>query len=595
MRIPFSLLGSMVIALLPIIVNNYIEKPASLIWQGPSPEISSGNEKTVIVKRGIPLSLQLVDSNTVYVFRKKYDLQGEIVRIPSGCTLDFRCGSRVYNGCFKGEINVTGKYERALHVICQGDILTKNFRVYHVSPEVDRSKIESCVNGCVICEDLLFPKSKGDLVTCLSIKSDLRGEKRSIVLRVDSSYRIALTLEKDGICVSDITIRKDIPDKWNYRYAITSSKGNLTIRQCNIFGALSFGSRSEDSISSGIVLEDNTVISDFTAINWKENPYDLEKDAITFKSVDDVIIQRNSFEFINVNRGFKLTANYRKENNKTQYFHYPKNIYIVNNTIKAYTTGQNKSKQLIDCYIGAQNVEVKDNNMDVSGFSVVFENKTQAPVHNDISSNVISGNHIKCDCRLCYIRTTDKDNFVITGNEIYVSDPTYPFTENGNDFFNGNAFCSCPGFSNMRIDNNKVHYIGDKARLYFLVVSSSNRNADLIVSGNEIDAMTSTIVSGVNRFTYIDNSTRIRDHQYELEVQDIGEIVVEKQGFDKETWPRHLIHFRKGNPSRTLLLSLPKDIESNYEVIVNPSYVGSINSNVELEESGKNTRRVKRK
>ena len=592
-----SLLIGVVFALQPMAVDDLLDKivnPEGIIWQVKSSEVLQRTGKTVVVKKGIPLSSQLVYSNAVYVFRNKYDLRGGVVRIPPGCTLDFKCGSRVYNGCFDGEINVKGKYERALNVICQGDILTKDFKVYHVSPEVDRSKIESCINGCIIYEDIVFPKSKNNSSTCLQIRSNLRGKKRTIVLSVDSSFGTGISIEKEGVCISDLTVKKEIPNKWNYRYAITSNKSNIIIRRCNIYGALSFRSVSEDSISSNILLEDNLVISDFTSISWNEKPYDLEKDAITFKSVDDVIIQRNSFEFINVNRGFKLTSNNRKENNKTLYFHYPKDIRIVDNTIKAFTTGRNKSKQLIDCYIGARNVQFSNNRIEVYGFSVIFENKTHVPTHTDISKNYICGNNITTDCRLCFLRTTDKDCFEISDNMISVIDPKHPFTEGESDYFNGNAFCSCPNFSYLKMENNQIHYDGNKSRLYFLVVSSSNRNADVFINNNNVVSMASTVVSGVNSFVYSNNMTKVRDCQYEVEIKDVNNVVVEKREFDKNSWPKYLINLQKGEPSGTLTLKLPDNIDSEYNVIMNPSLVKRIDSNLEM-ESVKNVRRIKRK
>ena len=498
------------------------------------------------------------------------------------------------NGTISGDIYVIGSYGRSLNVKCEGRILTKDFEIWHSSPEIDRSKMEHCMAGMVVCEDIHFPVIPGLTGSCVKIKSNLRGKSKGVTLSFDKGYVSGISIQTDSTCVSDITIKKEIPNKWTNRYAIASGRSNIIIRNCVIYGSVEVASRSEKELSSNVTFENNTVVADFSAIKWLKNRFDIEKDAIVFKSVDNVLIKGNSFTFINVNRGFKLTANFYKENGQTVYFHYPGNIRIYNNTINAYTTGGEKSKQLIDCYIGAQNVDVANNQMNISDFTVLFENKTHAKTHSEMSSNSFRGNKIKCNCRISFIHTTEKDSFTFSDNDVIVSDPERPFTDGGSDYFNSNALFNCHYFSVLKILNNNVRYVGDKADLFFLVTSSGGRVASVTVNDNVLQSLSATIVSGVDEFTYSNNTVNDVRYQYEVGVANNNTINIKKKDFDRKKWPKYFINLQPGVNSGVLNVDLPKNIDEDYDVILNPSRVEQIDGNLNLEKRP-NSLHVKRK
>lgn len=58
-----------------------------------------------------PFAEQVTKDNTIYIVKYEFDLQGEVVQLPFGCTLDFQ-GGRLRNGTLVGQGSVIHAYRR---------------------------------------------------------------------------------------------------------------------------------------------------------------------------------------------------------------------------------------------------------------------------------------------------------------------------------------------------------------------------------------------------------------------------------------------------------------------------------------------------
>lgn len=175
-----------------------------------------------------------------------------------------------------------------------------------------------------------------------------------------------------------------------------------------------------------------------------------------------------------------------------------------------------------------------------------------------------------------------------------VSDPDRPFTDGGSDYFNSNALFNCHYFSDLKIVNNNVRYAGNKADLFFLVTSSGGRVANVAVNNNMLQSLSATIVTGVDEFTYSNNTVSDVRYQYEVGVANNNTINIKKKDFDRKKWSKYFINLQPGDNSGVLNIDLPKNIDEDYDVILNPTRVERVEGNMKLEKRP-NSLHVKRR
>lgn len=96
---------------------------------------ATGQKGYVILRRGASLATQMADANTIYEIRYAFDLDGETLTIPSGCTLKFD-GGRIINGCIDSDdLNVVADSKCFDNITFDGRF--KSFGVVQLSWFID--------------------------------------------------------------------------------------------------------------------------------------------------------------------------------------------------------------------------------------------------------------------------------------------------------------------------------------------------------------------------------------------------------------------------------------------------------------------------
>lgn len=133
---------------------------------------------------------------------------------------------------------------------------------------------------------------------------------------------------------------------------------------------------------------------DFTGTTYEVDQYDV----FSAYGTENVKFINNTVRVTNVHRVLKISDN-PDEYLAPQLSPYTsQNVLISGNTITGSTTS---NKQVLDCFVGAGEVIFTDNHVDVSGFSVIYDDKSEnnAPVggENPSKRSIISSNILRTD------------------------------------------------------------------------------------------------------------------------------------------------------------------------------------------------------
>ena len=89
---------------------------------------------------------------------------------------------------------------------------------------------------------------------------------------------------------------------------------------------------------------------------------------------------------------------------------------------------------------------------------------------------------------------------------------------------------------------------------------------------------------GIDEFIYSNNTVSDVRYQYEVGVANNNTINISKKDFDRKKWPKYFINLQLGEASGVLNVDLPKNIDEDYDVILNPSRVERVVGNRKLEK-----------
>ena len=295
---------------------------------------SGGTLHSKILYKNASFAEQVNKENEVYEIKHTFDLQGETISLPKGCTLFFRCGGCLTNGTIKGE-NVTIRLrDRCLsHISVEGGIkANKSVIKSSCFKEWDGNSLSSlcamCPNGGLIELNALFDYTQEKTITpdgAITIEG--KGKTVRTINPTSENFCPTFLDAKDVVKVEIRSLKIDggwknksllggtDPNRW---FIKTQNVDNVIIENCMFMDLkTSFGNwrEVEDALMlfkdfHRAVFKNNTIVG----CKAPEGPlFRHEPD----NSEDIVILENNRFEYTSVSSNvniyfcrFKIVNNY---------------------------------------------------------------------------------------------------------------------------------------------------------------------------------------------------------------------------------------------------------------------------------------------
>lgn len=212
-----------------------------------------------------------------------------------------------------------------------------------------------------------------------------------------------------------------------------NNRSGLTVRNCTLTDCRVTMRNTALARQTDFRFQNNTVNADFSLIEHVVN----QNDVVTVRGIDGVWITGNNFSVTNVHRVLKIADTEAATTSGTAFR--SRNVFITNNRIVGST---DSFKQVMDLYFFTSDVTISNNMVDVTGFSVVIENKT-GEAQNYTQNTFVIGNKLSNDNAVIGLQgsygalTPGYDvgyqNAVISGNTIISTTTTismlkYPLT-----------------------------------------------------------------------------------------------------------------------------------------------------------------------
>lgn len=412
--------------------------------------------------------------SAVYKIRENINLNGDTVRIPAGCVIDFK-GGKLTNGTLVLENTVfKGDYCGNVDVTLLGSNKTHDYKVVDYGDMFKtQSHISTAKNGLVILGTVNI---YGDIPCFTSIRGESGRYGEPILIggldtrkdktRKNSHY--VLNVKEPNVTISGLTIKKVFlePESYVYhRMALEIEAGNVSITDCMIDGAIDIVNRRHLRNLKNVTVAYCTIKADFSILCQdeieKENTYS-EKDVISVRNgFKDVSIHHNVIDAINVNRVFKFSSA-TLNNDYTTITNLTENIRVYDNYI---TASSNHGKQFCDMFCGSNNIIFENNKIICYGFLDLFENKS-ARITGKQRFCVIN-NEIKCNCQLGYLNLQGESVFEYLDNNITVD--KNPRT---------NGFYLIDAYSKFRFVGNHVKVINVTDDNLSVIQDHSIKNGD---------------------------------------------------------------------------------------------------------------------
>ncbi len=217
--------------------------------------------------------------------------------------------------------------------------------------------------------------------------------------KVISSSLICFLVEDHNVFIRGITIESTLNQGNNAPYAVyVQNKNNFEISYCKLINNRLIHRNKENAYLHGLIIEQNHFISDFSPFPVTT----IQNDIITIRGIDTVEIKRNKIEITNPNRVLKIADSigspYPVSGIGAKISDYnSKNILIADNLIIGLT---DSNKQVMDLFNGTQNITIRNNKIDVKGFTAVIENKTGVETNFDQNTIIINNIFKSNDCIL---------------------------------------------------------------------------------------------------------------------------------------------------------------------------------------------------
>ena len=244
--------------------------------QGEKGEESDKGLRQIILKEDLPFSDQLSETNTIYVIRYDYDLDGSEVIIPENCTLKFEGGS-LLNGTIIGQdthiINDSGCILNTIQV--SGTFKNDCVYSYWVNNNTDKLTLQTAANLCrgehttklfidhgeytLECDAVSGDFTQGGLIIPSNTDVDFQNATIKAAPTSSSRYYLICVFEdnislKNGIFIGDVGTHTGSGGEWGYGVIVAGAK-NVILD--NIYCTLFWGDGF--IITRGIV-DDNTVL-----------------------------------------------------------------------------------------------------------------------------------------------------------------------------------------------------------------------------------------------------------------------------------------------------------------------------------------------
>lgn len=245
------------------------------------------------------------------------------------------------------------------------------------------------------------------------------------------------------------------------------NRSRVTVRNCYLKNCRVTARNTALSRQTDFRFQNNTVDADFTLVEHITN----QNDVVTVRGIDGVWITDNNFTVLNVHRVLKIADTEAATTSGTAFR--ARNVFVTNNRIVGST---DSNKQVMDLYFFTSDITVSKNMIDVTGFTVVIENKTgeaQDYTQNTfITDNKISNDFAGIGLQGSYGATTPGydvgyQNVLISGNVVISTAPSlsvlrYPIDVrfydcvqiSNNNVVTPIAFSETTGLSAIRVTSN---------------------------------------------------------------------------------------------------------------------------------------------
>ncbi len=345
------------------------------------------------------------------------DLKGDTMVIPSKCTLDTRIGT-IKNGTIElmGSFilcNDTQSLNCHLKGLCLNSSLTVNNRDYgasHIGVMGKDSKV--ILNSDIITDN------------CIRLHCSVIGNK-DVSIIASNKPQVLISIAESGVSMKDVGLVIDNDTEEQKCYAIYATDvGKLCFNGLRVKNGSIYIRNINDT-----AYRDYEFSHCYFSVDHSRCNQDLMKqnDVFEFRGIQNVHFLDNVVEAHNVTRVFKIPSGGKQ--------HTPcDHLYFSHNSV--FSNSKN-GKQVFDFYDLTRNVFISDNRINVTGHSVVFENKTQG----DISELVLSieNNNIEYDYALIYLNLSCRGN-----NKTIIRNNTFKSTSKSSNrkYFQGDSYIS---------------------------------------------------------------------------------------------------------------------------------------------------------
>jgi hypothetical protein len=203
---------------------------------------------------------------------------------------------------------------------------------------------------------------------------------------------ILVAVDADNVLIADLTLTGNSANAAAAaNIAITAEDTSwLTIQNCTIKNGRIRHRNTQLAYQYGLRVQNCDIDCDFSLNDFLTT----QNDVITVRGINGVWIENNNISVTNCHRVAKLadTEAWTTADPITAYR--TRNVSFCNNKIVG-STGSNK--QVVDMFAGTTDAILSGNNIVVTGFSRVFENKTDSWAQNFPLNNTIVDNHLSND------------------------------------------------------------------------------------------------------------------------------------------------------------------------------------------------------
>lgn len=231
-----------------------------------------------------------------------------------------------------------------------------------------------------------------------------------------------IAVDADNVTLRDVTLTGNSANAAASANVAVSAENQswLTLQNCTIKNGRIRHRNTQLSYQYGLRIENCDIDCDFTLNDYVVT----QNDIITVRGINGVWIENNNITFTNCHRVAKLADTEGWVSGQVTAYR-TRNVSFSGNTITG-STGSNK--QVVDMFNGLSDAVLIGNNVTVTGFSRVFENKTDSIAQPWNQNITVANNHLSNDSLVLNFAGTygDSDpavdvgwqNLTIIGNTI---------------------------------------------------------------------------------------------------------------------------------------------------------------------------------